>query len=98
MSILDITYVIKCIQTFRIKRTSYSLGEQYLARENVATSQSVCILIVLQFVCISVSSFGVNYIKSIKSTLSDEEYNKIAPFVVVSCFSDLCTKAREIST
>ncbi|CAB07600.1 Serpentine receptor class alpha-20 [Caenorhabditis elegans] len=74
----------------QIKRTSYSLGEQYLARENVATSQSVCILIVLQFVCISVSSFGVNYIKSIKSTLSDEEYNKIAPFVVGVTYANLC--------
>ncbi|CAB04702.2 Serpentine receptor class alpha-24 [Caenorhabditis elegans] len=74
----------------QIQQTSYSPGERYIAYENVAASQSVCILIVLQFACILISSLGVNYLRIFKSTLSDEEYNKLAPFFVGVTYANLC--------
>ncbi|CAB07598.2 Serpentine receptor class alpha-17 [Caenorhabditis elegans] len=74
----------------QIHRTSYSPGERYIACENVATSQSVCILIVLQFACIMLSSFGVNYIRARESLMSEENFNKIAPFFPGVTYASLC--------
>lgn len=80
-------YQMNFWQSFRIQKCSYSPGERYSAYENVTTSQSICISIVLQFSCIMISSFGSNLLIHItsKTTVSEEVFYAIVSFLPVSC-------------
>nr|pir hypothetical protein F28C12.3 - Caenorhabditis elegans [Caenorhabditis elegans] len=74
----------------RIQKTSYSPGERYSAYENVTTSKSVCILIVLQFSCIMISSFGVNLLMMSEKSMSEKVFHTIVPFLPGVTYANLC--------
>ncbi|CAB04701.1 Serpentine receptor class alpha-23 [Caenorhabditis elegans] len=74
----------------QIQKCSYSPGERYSAYENVTTSQSVCILIVLQFSCTMISSFGVNLLLMMQEAVSEETFTKVGAFLPGVAYANLC--------
>ncbi|CAB07596.1 Serpentine receptor class alpha-18 [Caenorhabditis elegans] len=82
-----------CVKSEKqIQKCSYSPGERYSAYENVTTSQSICISIVLQFSCIMISSFGSNLLIHItsKTTVSEEVFYAIVSFLPGVTYANLC--------
>ena len=80
----DFCMYIISMQCFRVHQHSFNTKTRYTAFENMTTSKSVCTLIIIQFLCISISSFGVTLIRKVESFMSEEVYHTMVPFLPVS--------------
>ncbi|CAO4364737.1 unnamed protein product [Caenorhabditis nigoni] len=73
-----------------IHQKSYDTRARYTAFENMTTSKSVCTLIVIQFLCIMISSFGVTVIRKFEVIIPQEIYHTIVPFLPGVTYANLC--------
>ncbi|CAL2032478.1 unnamed protein product [Caenorhabditis brenneri] len=74
----------------KIHHKSYNTKTRYTAFENMTTSKSVCTLIIVQFSCIMISSFGVTIIRKFEYLMSQEMYHTIIPFLPGVTYANLC--------
>ncbi|KAF1766352.1 hypothetical protein GCK72_006309 [Caenorhabditis remanei] len=74
----------------KVHQHSFNTKTRYTAFENMTTSKSVCTLIIIQFLCISISSFGVTLIRKVESFMSEEVYHTIVPFLPGVTYANLC--------
>ncbi|CAB07597.1 Serpentine receptor class alpha-21 [Caenorhabditis elegans] len=74
----------------QIQKSSYSPGKRYTAYENVTTSQSVCILIVLKLFCNMLSSIGINLLLLMGEVVSEGTFVLVALFLPGVTYANLC--------
>uniref|UniRef100_A0A1I7TUY9 G_PROTEIN_RECEP_F1_2 domain-containing protein n=1 Tax=Caenorhabditis tropicalis TaxID=1561998 RepID=A0A1I7TUY9_9PELO len=74
----------------KIHQENYNTKTRYNAFENMTTSKSICVMIILQFVCIIISSFGVTIIRSFEYLIPQEIYHTIVPFLPGVTYANLC--------
>ncbi|CAB07602.2 Serpentine receptor class alpha-22 [Caenorhabditis elegans] len=84
------TYYLSVKSEKQIQKISYSPGERYSAYENITTSQSVCIFIILQLSCVMLTSIGMNLLLMMGEAMSEGTFTTIALFLPGITYANLC--------
>ncbi|CAI2343569.1 unnamed protein product [Caenorhabditis sp. 36 PRJEB53466] len=74
----------------RIHNQVYDTNTRYMAYENVMTTKTVCLIIISQFLCIIISSYGITIIRNLQSAIPEDIFHTIVPFLPGVTYANLC--------